>query len=115
VFGGSEEGKDRDSPSMGELVSLVLTDNASSVIRTLSDNNSEVAEEVGLRIAPAADDRPMDLAVSLVGTPQLEDEVVEQDGVKVFLDPAAADVLEDKVLDATVEPDGQVRFLVSMQ
>jgi iron-sulfur cluster assembly protein len=100
---------------MGDAVALVLTDNASSVIRTLSDNNTpELTDDVGLRIAPTQNG-PMDLAVSMVGTPQEQDQVVEQDGVRVFLDPAAADVLEDKVLDATVEPDGQVRFMVSMQ
>jgi Fe-S cluster assembly iron-binding protein IscA len=97
-------------------VALVLTDNASSVIKTLTDNNSDTADDVGLRIAPSAEgERPTDLAVSLVGEPAEQDEVLEQDGAKVFLDPGAADMLEDKVLDATVEPDGRVRFLVSVQ
>jgi iron-sulfur cluster assembly protein len=38
-----------------------------------------------------------------------EDEVVEEQGVRLLLDPAAASLLEDKVLDATVEGD-EVEF-----
>ena len=48
-------------------------------------------------------------------TPRHEDQVIEQAGARVFLDPTAADLLEDKVLDAAVDDDGKVRFLMSAQ
>lgn len=102
-------------------MTLVLTDNASNVIRSLSDR-TEVAEEAGLRIAGpestsvgAEGGTVNDLAVALVMTPRHEDQVVEQAGARVFLDPTAADLLDDKVLDATVDDDGKVRFLMSAQ
>lgn len=94
-------------------VTLTLTDNASNVIRALSER-SELAEEAGLRIAGADDGgAPTDLAVALVMTPRTEDKVVEQEGARVFLDPTAADLLEGKVLDATVDENGKVRFLMT--
>jgi Fe-S cluster assembly iron-binding protein IscA len=93
----------------------VLTENASNVIRSLSDN-AELADEAGLRIAGTEDDGTLnDLAVALVMTPRHEDEVIEQAGARVFLDPTAADLLDDKVLDAAVDDDGKVRFLMSAQ
>ena len=94
-------------------VTLTLTENASSVIRALSEN-SELAEEAGLRIAGSDDGgQPTDLAVALVMTPRQQDQVIEQEGARVFLDPTAANLLEDKVLDATVDDDGKVRFLMT--
>lgn len=96
-------------------MTLVLTENASNVIRSLSDN-AELADEAGLRIAGTEDDGTLnDLAVALVMTPRHEDEVIEQAGARVFLDPTAADLLDDKVLDAAVDDDGKVRFLMSAQ
>jgi iron-sulfur cluster assembly protein len=94
-------------------VTLTLTENASSVIRALSEK-SELAEEAGLRIAGSDDDgQQTDLAVALVMTPRHQDQVIEQEGARVFLDPTAANLLEDKVLDATVDDDGKVRFLMT--
>jgi iron-sulfur cluster assembly protein len=43
------------------------------------------------------------------------DEVIDQHGARVFLEARAAEVLDDKVLDATVDGGGQVRLRVSAQ
>jgi iron-sulfur cluster assembly protein len=43
------------------------------------------------------------------------DAVVEEDGAHVFLEPAAAVVLDGKSLDAQVNEQGQVAFSVSEQ
>jgi iron-sulfur cluster assembly protein len=92
---------------------LVLTDKATSVIRALNDQ-PDLPDEVGLRIAGPADG-PSALAISRAVTPSREDQVIEQEGARVFLDPTAANLLEDMVLDANVEPDGSVRFLLASQ
>jgi iron-sulfur cluster assembly protein len=92
---------------------LVLTTNAASAIRTLSDH-PELPDDAGLRIAGPADS-PDGLALAWAVAPQQEDNVVEQAGVRVFLDPTADDLLEDMVLDAQVETDGQVQFLLATQ
>ncbi|MGH9210449.1 MAG: Fe-S cluster assembly protein HesB [Acidimicrobiales bacterium] len=92
---------------------LVLTDQATSVIRALNDQ-SELSDDAGLRITGPADG-PTGLAISRVGTPSGEDQVIEQEGARVFLDPTAADLLDGMVLDAKVDTDGSVRFTLASQ
>ncbi len=41
--------------------------------------------------------------------------MVEQDGATVFLDESATLLLDDKVLDAAVDPEGQVEFALGQQ
>jgi Fe-S cluster assembly iron-binding protein IscA len=43
--------------------------------------------------------------LSLVGEPEALDETVEQEGATVYLDPGAAELLDDKLLDAQVADD----------
>jgi iron-sulfur cluster assembly protein len=92
---------------------LVLTDNATSVIRALADN-AELSDASGLRIA-MADGNGGGLTISTAGTPEAGDQVVEDQGARIFLEPDAAQVLDDKVLDAAVNEQGQVQFLVAVQ
>ncbi|MEX2447281.1 MAG: HesB/YadR/YfhF-family protein [Solirubrobacterales bacterium] len=54
------------------------------------------------------------LAVSITEEAPPEDQVVEGDDVEVRLEPAAAEILDDKQLDATVA-DGEVQFSLSAQ
>jgi Fe-S cluster assembly iron-binding protein IscA len=46
--------------------------------------------------------------------PEDRDEVVEEQGVQVFLEPEVAPFLEDKLLDAQIE-ENEVRFTVEPQ
>ena len=52
------------------------------------------------------------MMVRLAVAPEPSDQVVETSNVPVFVDAAAADFLDDKVLDAEVQ-DGQVGFTLS--
>jgi Fe-S cluster assembly iron-binding protein IscA len=93
---------------------LLLTHDAATIIRSIVDQ-SEVADEGGLRIAAReieGDEATLELSVA--DEPDMLDEVVEQEGAQVFLEPVAAEALSDKVLDASVE-DGGVRFTISPQ
>jgi Fe-S cluster assembly iron-binding protein IscA len=47
--------------------------------------------------------------------PRPDDQVVEQEGARVFVEPAAATVLDDKVLDVRVDDGGGVQFLLAGQ
>jgi iron-sulfur cluster assembly protein len=49
-------------------------------------------------------------ALELAPEPADEDEVVEDEGAQVFVDPAARQTLDDKQLDADIEVGGEVRF-----
>jgi Fe-S cluster assembly iron-binding protein IscA len=90
---------------------LTLTDQAVSAIRNLTTQPG-LPTETGLRIAPRDGG---DLALSLTDGPQAGDQVIEEADVQVFVQPDAAAVLEDKALDAQVNEDGEVSFLLQRQ
>jgi hypothetical protein len=47
--------------------------------------------------------------------PNKADQIVEDQGARVFLEPDAALMLDDKVLDATVDEDSGVKFPLAAQ
>ena len=82
---------------------LSLTEQAKEVIKGIV---GEVGPEAGLRITASGDgngDTALDF--DLAPAPGEGDEVVEDDGAKVFLDEAAAAVLADKTLDVEEHGD----------
>jgi iron-sulfur cluster assembly protein len=76
---------------------LALTDQAKEVIKGIVE---DVGPDGGLRIT-AANEGNGDTALEfdVAPAPGPGDKVVEEDGAKVFLDEAAAEVLADKTLD----------------
>ena len=91
---------------------LDLTDSATSVIRSIAER-PESPDDAGLRVAAGAESSR--LTVVAAAGPQEGDQVVEKEGARVFLDPEAAVILDDKVLDAQVGDEGGVEFLISGQ
>jgi Fe-S cluster assembly iron-binding protein IscA len=51
------------------------------------------------------------LQVALADEPEAADQTIEEGGATVFVEASAAEFLDDKILDASVEADG-VRFTV---
>lgn len=95
---------------------LALTEDAVSAVNTILAS-SELPEGSGMRIAaaPPSEDsaEPGELLqMSVVPGPEDGDQVVGEQ--PVFLDPAAADVLDGKLLDAEIV-ENQVRFSVGEQ
>ena len=93
---------------------LTLTDQAVSAIRDLTTRPGLPAE-TGLRIEPQSADGATGLALSLCEGPQAGDQVIEEADVHVFVQHEAATVLADKALDAQVNDDGEVSFLLQQQ
>ncbi|MDN5858272.1 MAG: adhesin [Pseudonocardia sp.] len=95
---------------------LVITDTAAEAIKTLT-SDAELPDGGGLRIA--APDPQEGLELTLAGQPAQDDVVLAGDGVSVFLEPAAAAVLDDKVLDVQQTPTGdggqELRFAIAPQ
>jgi len=91
---------------------LTLTENASTEIRNIVAD-PQVPDGCGLRIAndPAAGG----LTLTLAAAPAEDDQVLDEDGARVFLEPQAAQLLDDKSLDAATDGDGQLRFTVAGQ
>ena len=50
------------------------------------------------------------LELTVAPEPEPEDEVLDDDGAQVFLDPLAAAHVDGKILDADHEPGGGVSF-----
>lgn len=92
---------------------LTITDSAASAIRSLT-SQPDLPVDTGLRIMkPGAGAPAFELA--LTEGPVVGDQVVEEGGARVFVEPAAAAVLEDKALDAQVNEQGDLAFHISDQ
>lgn len=92
---------------------LTLTDTAAKVIRNLNTQSGEAADK-GIRISAQGDDASS-LMLSVAEGPESTDQVVETEGAKVYLDPVAATVLDDKSLDADIDDQGGISFHVEEQ
>ena len=99
---------------------LELTDQAEEAIRGILASDG-VSDDASFRITAqqgadgaGGSDGGTALAVSIVDDAPPEDKVVEGEDVEVRLDEPAAEMLDDKQLDATVA-DGQVQFSLSAQ
>jgi iron-sulfur cluster assembly protein len=90
---------------------LTITHTAAEAIKGIVAS-PQVPEGAGLRIATRPES-PAEGAfeVTVAPVPAEEDQVVEESGAQVFLEPRAAEALDDKVLDAEIE-GGEVRFAV---
>ncbi len=91
---------------------LTLTGPAVQAIRTLTTQPG-LGLETGLRIAPEGADQDS-LTLSVSDGPQAGDEVIEAEGVRVFVQSDAAAILDDKALDAEVDEQG-VTFRLGIQ
>ena len=92
---------------------LTLTENASTIVKDITTQPG-LADTAGLRISSEEAAEPT-FAVSATESPEPGDQTVEQDGATVYLDQSAAVMLDDKVLDAAVDPEGRVEFALGLQ
>lgn len=90
---------------------LTLTENAAAVIRNIT-GQEDMPAGTGLRIA-AGDEGALNLNLS--PEPESGDQVLDDAGVRLFLDADAAVMLDDKALDAAVDEDGSVQFALAEQ
>lgn len=94
---------------------LTLTSEAATAIHDLIDEG-ELPEESALRISSRASENGAPaFALTLEATPHPQDQVVEADGARVFVDPAVAPALDDKALDVHVTNGGGVEFVLASQ
>ncbi|HEY6963329.1 MAG TPA: hypothetical protein VI408_15700 [Gaiellaceae bacterium] len=72
----------------------------------IDDDAVEALTQIGaLRITAEETDDGVELQIDEATAPQEGDQVVERDGVRVFLDSSAADVLADQVLGVHAHDD----------
>ncbi|KZB81353.1 hypothetical protein [Amycolatopsis regifaucium] len=95
---------------------LTVTEAAAEAITALTGQEG-IDDGSGLRFAMHSQrgDSPQ-LAVSVAPQPESGDKVLGADGgPKVFLEPEAAELLDDKVLDVQQDETGEVAFAVLPQ
>jgi iron-sulfur cluster assembly protein len=92
---------------------LTLTPAAAEAVRALVAGAPVDDDTGGIRIS-SGDETPQGtpLELALVDAPEAADEDIDVGGGHVFLEQQVAGFLGDKLLDASVEPGGQVRFSV---
>lgn len=97
----------------------MVTTNASQAIQSILAS-AQLPTGSGLRIVPGTpgdgstpEAGPLQLEVA--SQPAAQDEVVSEQGANVFMEPTVAPMLQDKVLDARMDQEGQVRFVIGQQ
>jgi iron-sulfur cluster assembly protein len=91
---------------------LALTDNAVQAVKSIVAATEGSSDTGGLRLVAEQDGTQANFALSVVPLPAEDDEVVEEQDARVFLEPQAASLLDDKVLDAVVEQN-RVSFTIA--
>lgn len=94
---------------------LTITPNAAQTIEWILAS-PEIPDGAGIRIAPTAPEMngssSGQLALSVAEEPDSTDQVIEQEGARLFVQDAIAGYLEDMSLDANVVDD-QVQFMIA--
>ena len=94
---------------------LTLTENAAAAIRTLTLQTDD-PDDSGVRIAPTmGEGGTQALGLMVTADPQPDDQVLEAEGARVFVDSDVAPSLDDKALDAQINVQGQVEFRIAEQ
>ena len=94
---------------------LEVTPVAAEVINELT-SQSTTNDDVGLRFALAAENTDQAaLELSLAEAVDGDQVVTADAGAKVIMEPAAAEYLEDKVLDVRQDDEGNPAFAIARQ
>lgn len=96
---------------------LIITSDAVEAIRAVLDS-PDMPDAAGVRISTSAmswNGSGPPITIDLAAAAEPGDEVVQEEDVQVFVAPRVAPALEDKLLDADVEPGGELRFALRDQ
>jgi iron-sulfur cluster assembly protein len=88
---------------------LALTDRAVEAVKEIVSSSGEASETSGLRLTAERAGTQASFKLRLASLPAEDDAVIEEHGARVFVDADAAALLDDMMLDATVDQD-QVAF-----
>jgi Fe-S cluster assembly iron-binding protein IscA len=83
-------------------------------VKSIVSSSDEASEMSGLRMVAERAGTQANFHLTVVPLPAEDDEVIDEQGARVFLEREAASLLDEKVLDASVEQD-QVAFTIADQ
>jgi iron-sulfur cluster assembly protein len=87
---------------------MITQDAAEAIAQALSEEPDNSGFRIAERSYSLNGSGPA-IQMELAPEPEDEDQVIEDRGVRLFVEPRAAATLEGKVLDADIE-EGEVRF-----
>jgi len=90
---------------------LALTDSAVEAVKGIVSSSAGDSDGGGMRMIAEQDGKETRFKLSVVPMPAEDDEVIEEQGARVFLETKAASLLDDKVLDANITKD-EVAFTI---
>jgi iron-sulfur cluster assembly protein len=91
---------------------LALTESVVVAAKTIVSSSDEGCRDRRLRMVADLAGTQANFQLRVVPVPAEDDEVIEEQGARVFLEPQAASLLGDKVLDASVD-ENQVAFTIA--
>ena len=94
---------------------LTVTENARSIVKEITETSASEITALRITAEGAPESAPSSFAVSAVTAAEPGDQTVEEGGATIYLDANAAQQLDDKVLDAAVDPAGGVQFTIVPQ
>lgn len=87
---------------------LTVTGNAAAAINALT-SKPNLPDDSGLRLSPAQGDTK-NIELTVTPAPETSDDVVEEQGARVFLEPNVSTALDDLMLDAEADASGGMHF-----
>jgi Fe-S cluster assembly iron-binding protein IscA len=93
------------------IIMLAMTEYAAAAIRSLV-SQPEVPAGAGLRISADHTSPAKQLMLRVTPQPDVNDDVIESNGARLFVEPEVSSALSDKTLDASSDTNGTVRFSV---
>ncbi|MEV6325794.1 hypothetical protein AB0M45_32205 [Nocardia sp. NPDC051787] len=91
---------------------LMITPAAIEAVRSITSAEGTPAD-AGLRISTVDDAETLQLAVA--AGPAEQDQVLDAEGSRIYLDQQAAAFLDDKILDTGLDSNGQGTFVLAQQ
>lgn len=94
---------------------LEVTPMAAEVINELTSQSEGADDDIGLRFALATEQDQAALELSLSEAVDGDEVVAAPAGARVMMEPAAAQYLDDKVLDVRQDEQGNPAFAIARQ
>ena len=90
---------------------LALTDRAVEAVKEIVSSSDEASRTGGLRLTADQVGGRASFSLKLVPIPAEDDEIIDEQGARVFVETHAAQLLDDMVLDARFD-ENEVAFTV---
>jgi iron-sulfur cluster assembly protein len=93
-------------------MSLTLTPNAVAAVKGIVSAARDAPATTGVRIVSGSGSDATTFHLSVAAAPATGDEVIEENGARIFVEGDAAALLQEKKLDAFFRDENDVAFVI---